>query len=359
MFKVTEIESIPSFAKLRFDTDFVIVNSLDQKVWRDFVIQHPHGNIFHTQEMYRVFESARAHRPLLRAAITPDGRVLALLVPVLVNLMTGPLRRLTTRSIAYGGVLCTPDLGGKEALKLLLLSYVKDSGHDALYTELRNLCDMRVIQPIFHQCGFAYEEHLSFLIDLTCPTVQLIQNIGSRTRKHIRQALRKGNISVEQVCNRDQIEIWYELVSKSYRAARVPLADRSLFEAAFDILLPQGMIQFWLARIGPAYVAASAELLYKDVIYGWYSGVDRAYSTDSPGELLMWHVLQWGAQAGYKVYDFGGAGRPGEKYGVRDFKAKFGGRLVDFGRNTRVHAPGMLRWSEWGYGIYRKLLGYL
>jgi len=31
-----------------------------------------------------------------------------------------------------------------------------------------------------------------------------------------------------------------------------------------------------------------------------------------------------------------GAGKPSEKYGVRDFKAKFGGNLVNFGRNTWI-----------------------
>jgi serine/alanine adding enzyme len=117
------------------------------------------------------------------------------------------------------------------------------------------------------------------------------------------------------------------------------------------------MIQFWLARIGSKYVAASAELLYKDVIYGWYSGVDREYSNESPGELLMWHVLQYGAMAGYKIYDFGGAGKPGEKYGVRNFKAKFGGKLVCFGRNIKVHSPTLLRISQLGYQAYRRLIG--
>jgi len=69
----------------------------------------------------------------------------------------------------------------------------------------------------------------------------------------------------------------------------------------------------------------------------------------------MWHVLKWGAENGYKVYDFGGAGKPSEKYGVRDFKSKFGGDLVCFGRNTCVHAPALMRLSQVGYSIYRRL----
>ena len=54
------------------------------------------------------------------------------------------------------------------------------------------------------------------------------------------------------------------------------------------------------------------------------------------------------------MYDFGGAGKPDEEYGVRDFKAKFGGELVCYGRNTCVHAPVLLQFSRFGYDILRR-----
>jgi len=89
------------------------------------------------------------------------------------------------------------------------------------------------------------------------------------------------------------------------------------------------------------------------VIYGWYGGVDRAYSSYTPSEFITWHILKWGSENGYLTYDFGGAGSPNEKYGVRDFKAKFGGRLVSYGRNTCVHDPVLLQISTAGYNIIR------
>jgi len=332
-----------------------IVNTLDEKVWRQLVDQHPQGNVFHTPEMFQVFARARGHRPSLWAAVGEHGQVLALLLPVLVTLKGGLLRRLTTRAIAYGSVLCAPEPRGAEALGALLKTYTQATHRQALSTELRNLSDTSSIQPALTEHAFRYEDHLNYRIGLDRSPEQVLQGIGPRTRKHIRQGLRRGQVQVEQVADRNQIEVWYDLVLKSYAAAQIPLAHRSLFEAAFDVLHPRGMTKFWLVRVGEAYVAASAELFYKDVIYGWYSGVDRAYADFMPGELLMWHILRWGAENGYKVYDFGGAGKPNQEYGVRDFKAKFGGQLVCYGRNTCVHAPGLLRLSTWGYKIYRKL----
>jgi serine/alanine adding enzyme len=214
---------------------------------------------------------------------------------------------------------------------------------------------MEAVQPILREHGFVYEEHLNYLIDLKRPPEAILQSIGRRTRKSIRRGLRRGEVVVEGAREREEMVACYDLLRRTYRAAQVPLADRSLFEAAFDLLYPKGMVRFTLARVGQSPAAASVELLYKDVIYGWYGGMDRSYSSYVPNELLMWHILQWGAENGYRLYDFGGAGKPDEEYGVRDFKAKFGGKLVCYGRNRLVHAPIQLKISQAGYALYQKL----
>ena len=54
-------------------------------------------------------------------------------------------------------------------------------------------------------------------------------------------------------------------------------------------------------------------------------------------------------------FDFGGAGRPDERYGVREFKAKFGGQQVNYGRFVCVHHPFTLRLTRIGYEIVRRL----
>jgi serine/alanine adding enzyme len=333
-----------------------IVRQLDEHVWRDFVGSSSVGGIFHTPEMFQVFTRAKGHHPTLWAAVDGSGHPLALLLPIRATLIGGPLRRLTTRAIAYGSVLCAPSPEGKEALVMLLQTYKREVRNSALFTELRNLSDLSGLQPVLNDNGFAYEDHLNYLVDLNRPPEAVLQSIGRRTRKKIRRALRQGEVIIEEVDQREQVSLCYELLQKTYAVAQVPLADWSLFEAAFDILYSRGMVKFLLARVGDSYVAGSVELVYKDTIYGWYGGMDRAFSDYIPNELLLWHVFQWGAENGYKVYDFGGAGKPDEEYGVRDFKAKFGGELVSFGRNTCVHAPQMLWLSKQGYRLLRRWL---
>lgn len=333
----------------------IITQTLLEVKWRCFVDEYPQGNVFHTPEMFQVFARAKGHRPTLWAVTDNDGEVLALLLPVQITLRGGFLRRLTTRAVVYGSVLYDPSPVGEEALATLLRTYTQEVDHEVLFTELRNLSDLSAVQPVLNDCGFVYEDHLNYLIDLDHPIEQVMQGIGARTRKHIQRGLKKQEVVMEEITERGQMGVCYDLLRKSYAAARVPLADQSLFEAAFDVLYSRSMVKFWLARVGDAYVATSVELLHKGVMYGWYGGVDRSYAGYTPGELLMWHVLKWGVENGYRLYDFGGAGRPDVEYGVRDFKAKFGGELVCYGRNICVHAPALLHLSRWGYAAYRRL----
>jgi serine/alanine adding enzyme len=332
-----------------------VVQHLDEGIWKAFVDDNPGGNIFHTPEMFRVFARTAGHRPELWAVVDSVSEILALMTPVHITLMDGLLRRFTTRSVVYGSILCQATPRGQDALRLLLETYTQSVKGRSLFTELRNLRDMADLQPLLEDNGYVYEEHLNYLIDLDRPAEEILQSIGKRTRKKIRKGLRDGHVAVTEVAHRTGLDHWYDTLQRTYDNAQVPLAHRSLFEAAFDILRPKNMARFLIAQVQGNAAACSVELPYKDVIYGWYGGSNRDYSEYLANEMLMWHILEWGASNGYRVYDFGGAGKPSEEYGVRDFKAKFGGELVNFGRNTCQHAPNLTKLSKLGYSLYRKL----
>lgn len=335
---------------------FSIGTSLPEDEWRRWVFENAAGNIFHTPEMFRVFQRTRGYQPEIWVARGENQKILAIFLPVTISIHTGMFRRLSTHTIAYGSVLCDPCEDAKEALNLLLQRFQAAHKSRSIYTELRNICDMSAYQAALKQLGFTYEEHLNYKIDLTGSPDAVFSRIGKRTQKHIKRASTRGELTIEEVTNRSGIDECYHLLCKTYRLARVPLADRSLFEAAFDVLYPLGMLRVTAARRAETLAAVSFELLYKDVMYGWYGGMDREFSRYTPNELLMWYILRWGAENGYREYDFGGAGKPDEDYGVRDFKAKFGGVLVNYGRYKWISNPFLYALSAQGYQVYRRFL---
>ncbi len=335
---------------------FKVVRTLNKEIWHEFLIEQPTANIFHTPEMFETFNRTHGYQSDLWATVNDRGNVFALLIPVKVTLMKGILSRFTTRSIVFGSVLCSTHNEGKRALDCLLEDYLHQDRHTCLFAELRNLYDLATIQPVLDKWGFAYEGHLNYLNNLNSPLDRIMSNFSRSTRQKISRELRKGRVSISEITKRKQLTEWYKLLQKTYAAAKVALADISLFEVAFDILYPRGMIKFLIARVDGIGAACTAELIFKDTIYGWYGGTDRTFSYYHPTEMLTWYMLKWGVENGYRVYDFGGAGKPDEEYGVRNFKAKFGGTLVNYGRNIRVHHPLLLELSKLGYAAYRRFL---
>lgn len=335
-----------------------IVRSLDKTKWQRFIDGHPESNAFHTPEIFEVFARTKNHTPGLWAVIGDNGDVIVLFLPVNITLYRR-LRRLTTRAVAYGSVLFENTRDGFKALDLLLHSYKEHTGKSLLFTELRNLSDLTEAQPVLKELGFGYTEELNYLFSLEPDAGNVLQRIGRATRKHIRRGIRQGILEISDVKKYDELVEWYRLLEKVYNRARIPLADRSLFEAVFDILVTKGMAKFMVGRVDGRVAVCSLILLYKDRIFDWYGGVDRSYGKFCPSELMIWHEMKWGSENGYRVFDFGLAGDPNVEYGVRHFKAKFRGKEVCYGRNTYIHMPGVMRMVKLGYEGYRYFLKFL
>lgn len=325
----------------------------DRNGWQEFVRAQPSANIYHTPEMFEVFARTRGYAPQVWAVVADDGAVLALHTPVQITLAPGLLHRFTTRAVSYGSVAYA-EPHAAAALPLLLETYNHQTQDKILFTELRNQSDLTRVQPLLQAQGYAFEGHLNFLIDLTQSEQALWKNVNHGGRRHIRAAEKKGIVVREPESERD-IQDSYRLIQQVYARIGVPLADWSLFRAAWQALAPRGLVRVFRAYLDNLCIGVRFVLTFKDSILDWYAGVHSEYTAHSVNEFLVWHVLQWGQANGFRLFDFGGGGKPNEPYGPREFKRKFGGQEVNFGRNLCVHAPRQLQLSEAGYRLYRSL----
>jgi lipid II:glycine glycyltransferase (peptidoglycan interpeptide bridge formation enzyme) len=73
-------------------------------------------------------------------------------------------------------------------------------------------------------------------------------------------------------------------------------------------------------------------------IYELYvCGLDGKYKDVYPSALATWAPIDYGLKNRLEYFDFMGAGKPDQNYGVREFKSKFGGTLVKYGRFERIN----------------------
>ena len=332
-----------------------ITESPDKMQWSEFVYNHEQGNIFQTPEMAEFYKRTKNYEPITLAAIdTKNDEILAILQAVVIKEMKGILGTFSARSIVQGGPLFIENEKGIEALKLLMDHYDKIAQKKALYTQIRTMWNTSNISNFLNSIGYEYEERLNFLIDLNRPEEEIWRDIHKSRRKGINRAVNKG-VVIEEVRDKKFISIFYGIVEETYKNAKVPLADIRLMESAFDLLVPKNMATFYIAIYEDIYVGARTVLNYKGLIYDWYAGALLDYLSLYVNEALVWHILKEGANNGYHTFNFGGAGKPNEEYGVREFKRRFGGRMVNFGRYEKIYSPIKMKITEKGFEVYRKI----
>ncbi len=329
-----------------------VVRQLDVKSWSVFTDNHPHGTIFQTPEMYRVYEYTRNFEPILFAALDDDDSIVGVLVAVVQRERRGMIGDLTARSVVWGGPVVKND--NEDVCHLLLLEYEKVAQTRALYSQFRNLRDMQKLKHVFEAHGYIYKDHLNIYIDLTKPETELWEQIHSKRRNEIRRATKVGTY-VQELKQREQIICAYNILQDVYHNAKLPIADRTMFLSAYDILRARSMVRYFGAFFNDEMIGVVCILAYKNALYNWYAGSMRKHYNKHPNDLLPWEILRWGRYRGYTLFDFGGAGKPHRKYGVRDYKKQFGGTMVNLGRFERIHQPGRLSIARTGFRLWQML----
>ena len=91
-------------------------------------------------------------------------------------------------------------------------------------------------------------------------------------------------------------------------------------------------------------------------VYEWYAcGKDGVFKNIHPSSVTKYAGMKYAWDNGYAVFDMMGAGKPDEEYGVRDFKAEFGGELVEHGRFLCVTKPLLYKIGVMGVKILKKI----
>jgi lipid II:glycine glycyltransferase (peptidoglycan interpeptide bridge formation enzyme) len=258
---------------------------------------------------------------------------------------------MSRRCIVWGGPLVIGeniDVGGKFLHKFKEIAQQK-----FIYSQFRNLFDTSNLKLVFSNLSWKYEEHLDILIDLTKTEEELWKDVNSKRRNEIRRAEREGT-TFDIVSNYGQFEDTYNILREVYDRAKLPLPNYDFFEKAYKILNPEHL-KIFIALNEGKIIGTMYTLCYKGVIYDWYAGSYQKFYSKYPNDLIPWKVFLWGKKNGFHTFDFGGAGKPNIPYGVRDYKKKFGGEFVNYGRYEKIHKPIFFRIAKLGFIIYQKI----
>jgi serine/alanine adding enzyme len=259
------------------------------------------------------------------------GEIAAGYVFCVVQEVRGPASWLTTRVILNGGPVIALDY--QACLSEVLDDLLSHPDMKGTYLELWHAMDRSGSAEIFEQKKFVFTPHLNYLIDLSKGHDEVWKNIQDRKRRYIKKNLSLLNIRPLQSAH--ELTLFYKILEETYQKIKLPLIDYSVFKDIYN--RDAGL--FFLAEKEGTAVAARVALKFGKSLYDWFAGSTIPSAGAHVNESMVWWVLSYGAQNGYDWFDFGGAGRPDQFYGVRDFKAEFGGTLVNFGRHKYILSP--------------------
>ncbi|WP_169921738.1 lipid II:glycine glycyltransferase FemX [Spirosoma rigui] len=246
---------------------------------------------------------------------------------------------LSSRSIIWGGpVTKVPDCDIVEGL----LHYYKSSKPSTIYTQVRNLVDTSSYRDVFRKFDYTYEEHLTILVDLTRSEDELWKGVYPKRRNQIRRA-RKEGCTVGRQTTVAALRACYSILEEVYSRAKLPLPALSHFEALLRFADDRSGLRVFTVTWQDQIIGCMLCLAYGDQLFDYYAGAYSAHYKKYPNDLLPWEVFMWARKHNFSLFDFGGAGKPGVPYGVRDYKKQFGGTLVSHGRYEKPHFPYLFR----------------
>ena len=249
----------------------------------------------------------------------------------------------TRRAIIIGGPAIATDCSNEEVKTLLspFTLHLSPWSLAQIYIECRNFNDYSRWRNAFETSGFIYKPHLNFHVDPSA------NNLSDNRKRQ----LKKSDAITELAANESDIREWYKVLSELYRTkVKTPLWQIDFFLDAYR----QGIAKFLLVKHAGRIIGGSMVVADERTVYEWFEcGLNAEYKDQYPSVMATYAGIQLAHHSGCSRYDMMGAGEPGVPYGVRDFKAEFGGKLVEHGRFLYICHPILYRIGEWGVKLLK------
>lgn len=326
------------------------VDAIDVNQWNKLVKQSDVATWFQTDIAYHFYVSLPSLMIPFVYALEADGNLKGVVVGYITKEQNQIKQILTRRAIIVGGPLLANDATGDE-VKILMTAVRKSLKGKAIYIETRNFNDYSQWKDAFIASGFDYVPHLNFHVDTT--TKEIIEGNLSKSRKRdIRVSFRDGaQIITEPTI--EQVRSYYTILADLYQTkVKLPLFPLEFFEKLYELKSSR----FLLVEYSGEIFGGTVCVCLKDkTMFEWFvCGKDGLVKNIFPSEVATYAGLQCSVDDNCSKFDMMGAGSPNVRYGVRDFKAKFGGELVEHGRYLCVCSPLLYKLGKLGVQILKK-----
>ena len=322
-------------------------NQIDKQQWQELIEASATATWFQTDEAYQFYASVSEMIPFA-TAVENNGKLRAVCVGYTTQETNTIKQYLTCRAIIIGGPLLANDATDEE--EATLLKAIKLLGDKAIYVETRNFNDYSRWKTVFEANGFAYQPHLNFHVDCTLENV--LTTMSESRRRQIKKAIKSG-VAIVEAQSQEDVRTYYDILKDLYKnKVKTPLFPLDFFLRFYE----NGFGKYLLVKYEDKIIGGiMCPILKGRTIYEWFvCGMDEQYKNQYPSVMATYAAIEYAQLNGLSRFDFMGAGKPDEAYGVRDFKARFGGEMVEHGRYLYVRKPLLYNIGKLGVKLLKK-----
>lgn len=316
---------------------------IDTIMWEEYVSNHPNGNFFQTSLAFDFFNNLPGHEPLIIAAIQ-NGKISGVLVAVIMK-EQGLKGYFSRRCIVWGGPLCNDP----HTFNILIKKLIENTKKRCIYIEFRNLFDISNFKSSFKENETIFVEWLNYIVEISGIEGNK-KKLNDSKKRQVNKSLKTGAI-IHEAESKEEVEALYTLFKDLYsEKIKKPLPSFIFFERFFTA---KSIGKIFIVSFENKVIGGAVCPIYKGRIYEWYvCGMDKEIKNVYPSVLATWAPIEYAAKNGLKYFDFMGAGSPDADYGVREFKAQFGGDLYEFGRYIRINNRILYSIGKFGLKFY-------
>jgi len=268
----------------------------DEVRWEKYVLRHPQGHMFHSLKWRNAVWRTFGHEPYY-LWLEDEGRVRGILPLFFVRSWLFGRQLVSVPFGVYGGILADSEAAGQRL--------VEAAG--GLAAELAvDFVEFRYLEPGPVELP-TKDLYMTFILDLPADAEIVWKTMRKRNRNILRKGIKSGLTLFREPepgnIQEDEFLAFYELFAGCQRALGTPVLPKDFFrelQAEFG----KGVALFSATYQGKI-VSSLWVFFYKDVVSPYYIGYDPAYLQFAPNNWILWEVIKYACEHGYKQYDMG------------------------------------------------------
>lgn len=308
----------------------------------------PGNSIFHSTELFRIYEATHGYTPLLIVAFSEGVPIAKLLGVIRKSIRLFP-PSIIKRCEVYGSGEYFQEKADKELLfGEMLQRLTSEALRDSFLIEFRNLDN-----SLFGYKAFRTNHYFAInwlRVRNSLHGTHSVEDRFSQSRiRQIKKGLKNG-AEVKEAHSPEEIQSFAKMLHQVYSwKIRKHFPSKDFFQHLEELLVEGEQSKIFIVTYKEKVIGGSVCIYSGTNAYLWFSGgMRKTYSSQNPGILAVWYALYDAKRRGYLHLEFMDVGLPFQKHGYREFVLRFGGKQSSTRRWFRF------RW-EWLNKLLNKI----